>query len=115
MPMQITIIIIIQANAEVRARVVLRDLPVPQPVIVVRGSMEHPVDAFLAADRMILCKIEAVNSPLALLAAFYVFNVHYTPGYANFFQALECYFLDTTIPKRARICDFMSEISHITN
>lgn len=103
----------IQANTEIRALVAWRELPVPQPLIVVRGCMEQPADTFLAVDRLILCKIKVAHAPLALLAAFYVYNIHYTPGYSNFFQLLECYFLDAKMPKRSRICNFMAELNTI--
>lgn len=85
----------------------------PQPLIIVKGCLQEPKEAYLVVDRMILCKLKLANVPLALLAAFYVFNVHYTPGCSNFYTFLESYFLSLKPPKKARIGNFLSQLNGI--
>ncbi len=85
----------------------------PQPVIVVKGSLQNPKEAFLVADKIHICKIKFGNIPLVLMAAFYVFNVHYTPGCSNFYSFLESYFLSVKLPKKARLGNFVSQLDSI--
>ena len=94
-----------------RARVPRVDILVPQPVVLVRGSVEEPKDAYLAADRVILCKVATENALLALMAAFYSFNVEYTPGCTNFFAFIDSYFLGHKLPKRSRISNFFAQFN----
>ena len=104
----------LQENTEIKAREVWKDLTVPQPVIIVRGTLRQPKDAFLASDKMVLCKISIVHTPLALMAAFYVFNMHYTPGCSNFFSIMETYFLGYTTPKKTRLANFLAQLKSVT-
>ena len=47
-------------------------------------------------DKVLVCKVpfSGCSIPVALLGAFYAFNVHYTPGSSNVFMFLEVYLLD---------------------
>ena len=46
-------------------------------------------DCFLIVEKKVLSKCSARLAPLALLGAFYAFNMHYTEGCANFYTLLE--------------------------
>lgn len=94
-----------------RVRVPWVDIPVPQPLMVVRGSLQHPKDVYLAADKVLICKVEIDHIPVALMAAFYTFNVQYTPGLANFFTFMETYLLDINPPKLTRISNFLAQLN----
>ncbi len=65
--------------------VVDKTIPVPQPIVIVRGRLAAIKDCYLMVEKTILCKVEPTNVPLVLLAAFYVFNMHYMPGFSNVF------------------------------
>ncbi len=56
----------LQENTEVRAKVAWKEVPVPQPLIVVRGTISKPKDTFLVADKMVLSKIKDINIHVAL-------------------------------------------------
>ena len=49
-------------------------------------------DCFLIVEKKVLSKCSARLAPLALLGAFYAFNMHYTEGCANFYTLLEIFF-----------------------
>lgn len=64
-------------------------------------------------DKVLVCKLPAISMiPVALLGAFYAFDIHYPPGASNVFMFLEVYLLDlkhknTTInSKLAQLKDF---------
>ena len=71
---------------------------IAQPCVVVRGSLEDVKDAFLVAEKKIICKVPPIEVPLALLATFYTFNMHYPQGCTNFYTFFECLFLGRKIP-----------------
>ena len=69
----------------------------PQPTLVVLGTPTNCKAAFfkatfLACEGTILCKVPLVDVLLFLLATFFVFNMHFTPGCANFVFFLEYFF-----------------------
>lgn len=99
-------------NANVKATG--KELKAPQPCVIIRGCMSNPKDAFLAAEKSVLCRISRVQElGLILLASFYVFNMHYTHGFANFFTFLECILLDQKAPKeKTRIGHLMAQLQH---
>ena len=105
------IFILLQEHRELKVRVYWADTPVPQPVMVVRGSLQQPNDVYLAADKVLILKIEINHIPVALMAAFYFFNVQYTPGLANFFAFMETYFLGIKPPKLTTISNFLAQLN----
>ena len=62
------------------------EVPTSQPCGVVAVQDHSDVkDAFLVIEKKIICKIPHADLPLALLAAFYVFNMHYPEGCNNIY------------------------------
>ena len=85
-----------------------------QPCVVVRGSFEDVNDAFLVIEWRILCRVPPTEVPLALLAGFYTFNMHYPQGCTNFYTFFECLFLGKKIPhKKTRLSCMISRIENI--
>ena len=67
-------------------------LKVVQPCIAIRGTLASPVDAFLSIEKTVLSKlIRLKDIGLTLIASFYAFNMHYTPGLTNFYMLFECF------------------------
>ena len=68
---------------------------------VIRGKQQSPYffitsspcQAFLIADKSVVCECKIEDVALLLISAFFCFNICYTPGYNNFFVFLECIFL----------------------
>ena len=85
----------------------------PQPIAIVRGTVGNPKDAYIAVDSEVLCQVPLDIIPFILLCAFYVFNIHYTPGCTNLFSFLEFYFLEVTPPKRGKLQHFITCIANI--
>ena len=48
-----------------------KELPCPLPIIIVRHTVECPKEAFLACEKMIICKISIEDIAIALFAAYY--------------------------------------------
>lgn len=84
-----------------------------QPCIVVRGLMESPKDAFLVVEKKPLCKVPLQQLPLALIAAFYSFNMHYPQGCTNFYTFFEWLVLGKKVPnKRTRLSSVLARIDN---
>ena len=61
-----------------------------KPYILVIGSYKNPSQAFLVIDCLVVCEISNIdNAPLALLSAFFVFNISYPRGLNNVYTFLE--------------------------
>ena len=86
----------------------LREIASPQPVVLVRGSTESPKEAFLVCEHSILCSIPVEEAALTLLAAYYTFNMQYPQGCINVFCFLQVLFLNTTPPKRTKLCQVLA-------
>jgi len=86
----------------------------PQPVVMVSGSAEHPKEAFLVCKHSILCSIPVEEAALTLLAAYYTFNMQYPQGCINVFCFLEVLFLNTTPPKRTKLCQVLAMYENIS-
>jgi len=93
-----------------------KQVQILQPCIVVRGKMSTPKDAYLIIERTTMCKLTHFEQiPLALVASFYTFNMHYTSGLVNFYTFLECYFMKYKVPKeRARVGHLMAQLQATT-
>ena len=65
---------------------------------------------FLVIEKK-LCKVPFCEAPLALLCAFYVFNLHYTDGCTNFYTLFEVLFLGKKVPpKKTKLAAFLGQI-----
>ena len=47
------------------------------------------VDVFIMCEQVIICKIQGMEAPFGLLAAYYSFNMQYPKGLNSFFTLLE--------------------------
>ena len=84
-----------------------------QPCALVRGSLQDVKDAFLVIEKQVHCKIPAQEIPLALVSAFFVFNMHYPPGCTNFYSFLECFFMSKQTPrKRVHLSSILARIEN---
>ena len=84
-----------------------------QPCVVVRGSLEDLKDAFLVVEKQIICKIPLREVPLALLSAFFSFNMHYPQGCTNFYTFFECFFMGKKTPsKKTRLASMLARIEN---
>jgi len=86
---------------------------IPQPCILIRGSIGNPKDEFLVIEKSLICKVKDCKwIPLILLASFYVFNIHYPIGLVNFYTFMECIILQFKPPKeRTRINNVLVQLS----
>ena len=49
----------------------------------VRGSVAETKDAFLVAEKVVICQVPIPSIPIVLLGSFYILNMEYTPGLVN--------------------------------
>ena len=47
-------------------------------------GMEKETEAFLVAERRVICKVPACQAPLVLVAAYYAFNMSYPKVFVHF-------------------------------
>ena len=75
------------------------DICHPAPSLILTGSQ-----IFLVAEKKIVCTIDKfVEAPIALLAAYYVYNMSYPLGLHTFYTYLEYVILDKK-PKKMTAC-----------
>ena len=85
----------------------------PQPIVLVRGQITSPKDAFLCIEGQKLCELPLEEVPFILLCSFFVFNIQYTNSCTNLFSFLEYIFLELTLPKRTKLQHFVTSISSV--
>ena len=81
---------------------VAAELQQPQPLLVVEGTLAKPARCFLMAEGTPVLQGQVKNAAALLLASFFVFNLHYPPGLANFYTVLEVLLLKQS-PKKCPI------------
>ena len=69
------------------------------PYVLVIGDIQEPSQAFIVVDRQIVTEVNIIDIPLVLLAAFFVFNIHYPKGSNNFYTFMEAYTLGFSLSK----------------
>ena len=79
----------------------------------VRGTATKVKDAVLSIEGTVLSKINPIDIPIVLFAAYYVFNIKYKNGTANFYSFSEVIFINATPPKRAKLNHFINMIEHV--
>ena len=90
-----------------------KEMPTAQSCIVVRGLLNCIVDAFLVVEKRVLCKATVKELPLALLSAFYAFNMHYPQGCTNLYSFFECFFMGKkTSNKKTRLSSFIARLEN---
>jgi hypothetical protein len=58
--------------------------------VLISGTWSDPSQAFLVVDKHIVCEVaDLLDIPYMLMAAFFVFNIHYTQGCNNFYSFME--------------------------
>ena len=86
----------------------------PQPCVIMRSNsqdFQNITNVFLVIEKDIYCEIPASEVAVALMCAFYVFNIQYTPGCSNIFTFLEFAFLKKKIKSRKqKIGNLMSQL-----
>lgn len=60
-----------------------------EPYVLVHGSYKDPKQSFLITDRRVVCEVDIKDVPLALMSAFFVYNICYTKGCDNVYAFLE--------------------------
>ena len=84
-------------------------LPVQHHPIIFTGSQ-----MFLTAEKKLICTIDkCVVAPIALVAAYYVYNMSYPLGLNTFYALLEYVILDKK-PKKMATC-FLHFITYSSN
>ena len=63
--------------------------PQNQPYLLVCGELDSPEQLYLVVDCELIYEVSVKQSVFALLSAFFVFNIHYTPGYYMVYTFLE--------------------------
>ena len=75
------------------------EVPTSQPrVVVTVGEQSDMKDAFLVIEKKTICGIPDTDLLLALLAAFYTFNMHYPEGCNNIYSLFEAALLGKKHP-----------------
>ena len=85
----------------------------PQPCLVAVGTPTNCKAVFLSCEETILCEVPLADTALLILATFSVFNMHFTPGYSNFYFFLEYHFLGSKPPKRTKLQNFITMLYHL--
>ena len=66
------------------------------PSLIIKEFPGEKIKVFLVCEQVIISAITGMESPLALLAAYYSFNMHYPKGLNSFFTLLEVKLLRIT-------------------
>ena len=88
-----------------------KGVSVAQPCILVKGRLSSPQKAYLVVEKNILCEIIPKEAVVALMSAFYAFNMQYTPGCSNLYSFFERVFFDMHLSgKKQRVGSVLSLI-----
>ena len=63
------------------------------PYIMVVGTWQQATQAFLVVDKQVVMDVAISDIPLILMSAFFVFNIQYPNGCANFYTFMEVFTL----------------------
>ena len=91
------------------------DVNIPQPMLVIRGSLAAPKDAFLVIEKQVFSKVTDIKKgSFILLASFFVFNMEYTKSLTNYYTFLEYFYLNLKVPKgKTKLHTFISQLHSI--
>jgi len=92
-----------------------KELDQPQPLILVRGTVKNPKEAYLVSERVVMSKVTVKEIPINLFATYYVFNMEYCPGTRNFFSFLEAIFLNIPVQRKTKINHLLNMLDNITD
>ncbi len=60
-----------------------------EPYLLVLGTWSTPVEVFVIIDQEVLCEVEIKSATLAIISAFFVFNICYIKSLVYVFTFLE--------------------------
>ena len=60
-----------------------------EPYIIITGEDQSDATAYMIVDKRIIDTVEMAEMPLALMAAFFLYNICYPRGCSNFYCMLE--------------------------
>lgn len=66
----------------------------PAPTLLIVGQLGSVKETFIVAETQLVCKVKPHEAPLALLAAFYCYNMSYPKGLETFYMFLDYIILD---------------------
>ena len=58
-------------------------------MIIIIGEYRNPIQGFLVCEKKMICEIPTKESPIYLLALYYIFNMCYPKGCNNFYAFIE--------------------------
>ena len=76
----------------------------PEPYVLVLGTWQDPVQAFLILDQDILSEVKVEDVPFAIISVFFVFNVCYTKSLNYVFTFLEISYIIKFITEGSNNC-----------
>ena len=91
-------------------------MKIMQPCLVVFGDMAEISDAYIIAEKTVVCRVSADKAVVSLLAVYFVFNMEYPAGLTSVFTMLEIVLLQMRPAKVSIVVDrALSAISYISN
>ena len=66
-----------------------------QPCLLVLGTMTQITDAYIIAEKTVVCRVSINKAVVSLLAVYFVFNMQYPAGLNNIYTILEIVLLQT--------------------
>lgn len=81
----------------------------PQPLIMWNGS-----NCYLIVEKEVLCTVPATEAAVALLGAYYVFDIRYSKSFGLVGTFLEIVFLDVVVKKvPSKVSVILSALSNV--
>ena len=84
-----------------------------EPYIILSGEIRKPTQLMLVIDSQIICDIQKDDVALALMSAYFVFNICYVPGCNNVFKFLESTLLNIRTKLPPSINHFRASLSSL--
>ena len=103
--------VILSVQTSVDMEKAAMEVQLPSPTILLQDTA-----AVLVVERQILCSVPVKEAPLALLAAYYTFNMEYPKGIRKCLTTLKILVLDV-VPSKIdpKISAVLSALTHIAS
>ena len=75
-------------QGSLQASVAASEMPYNTPTLIIKEN-DSNVEAFLAVEKIVLCKIPPLLAPVYLISAYYVFDIEYPKGLRSLYLLLE--------------------------
>lgn len=95
----VDIIVCIHMQGATNLETIVQDKKQAEPFVIITGDLSCPDQAFLVVDCVIIGTVDITKIPLALLSAYFVFNICYVKGCTNVFSFLEVLLLNASVDK----------------